>query len=144
MRKPRIIIYDDEVQVRELLTDYFSMMDYEVISFSEPVVCPIYKKISNKCNPELPCADIIMTDFRMPKVNGIELFKQQSRRGCKVAIHNKAIMSGYLESENLIELKKMGCPFFPKPFDLKDLMAWAKECESHFDLSRQLGSIDQR
>jgi DNA-binding response OmpR family regulator len=63
MRKPRVIIYDDDVNILNLLKDFFSRIDYEVLTYSEPIVCPIREKNADNCIDHNPCADIILTDL---------------------------------------------------------------------------------
>ena len=41
MRKPRVIIFDDEPTLLELLELCFARWGYEVFSYRTPVVCPL-------------------------------------------------------------------------------------------------------
>jgi CheY-like chemotaxis protein len=80
MRKPRVLIYDDD-DILELLKYTFSRIDYEVFTYTETIVCPIYEKNADNCIENNPCADIIFTDSQMPRMNGIELLEKQYLRG---------------------------------------------------------------
>jgi len=43
MRKPRAIIFDDDIFILILLKDFFLMRGYEVLHLSGPtIVCPLY------------------------------------------------------------------------------------------------------
>ncbi|MBS1114256.1 MAG: hypothetical protein H6Q92_2019 [Nitrospirae bacterium] len=44
MRKPRILLFDDDNMLLEVLHYYFSARNFEVQSFSEPVLCPLKNK----------------------------------------------------------------------------------------------------
>ena len=134
MRKPRIIIFDDDAMVLEILKDIFSMFNFEVQSFREPVLC----HLSNKCS--YPCADIIITDFQMPRINGIDLLKHQIQQGCPIHIKNKAIMSGDLPDKYAGSVKEFADTFFQKPIAMLKLNTWAKRCISRNDLSQPLGN----
>jgi DNA-binding NtrC family response regulator len=141
MRKIRIIIFDDDVVILHSLEKWLSKKDYEVLTFNEPQICPIYEKKTDNCIKGNLCADIILTDFKMPKMNGIELLQKQSQKGCKLNIRNKAIISGTMENETIKLIDKIGCSFFKKPIELSELADWINECERRIDLSLPLGSL---
>lgn len=138
MRKPRVLIYDDDTIILEMLDTFFSKKGYEVYLYSTPVVCP-YESLADSCDTFYPCADLVLSDFKMPKMTGLELFQRQSKRGCKVDSKMKAIMSGYSDEEILTQCKDLGYSFFRKPFTFSELSEWLTECEKHFDLSQPLG-----
>lgn len=140
MRKRRAVVIDDEEIIVDLLKEFFSTRGYAVIPFARPVVCPIQDKKGNICNTDYPCADVIITDFKMPRANGLELFQEQSRHGCKLQSANKAVMSGYLDGESYRKIKQLGYAFFQKPIDFFKLSTWLDECEKRMDLSQPLGS----
>jgi CheY-like chemotaxis protein len=141
MRKPRAIIFDDHETTLLALKKWMSKRGYEVIAFNEPIICPIYEKKTESCIKENQCADIIITDFKMPRMNGIELLQYQSQRGCTLDIKNKAIISAYMDDENKKAIKKIGCIFFEKPLELSELSDWLSECEKRIDLLLPLGSL---
>jgi DNA-binding NtrC family response regulator len=134
MRKPRMIIFDDDTIILELLNNHFSRMNFEVQCFSEPILC------RRPCENTTPCADIIITDFKMPRINGFELLNHQAQQGCTINIKNKAIVSGALPEEHIDKVSELAGTLFGKPFSLKELDAWTKECVSRIDLSQPLGN----
>jgi DNA-binding NtrC family response regulator len=140
MRKRRAVVIDDEEIIVNLFKDFFSTRQYEVLSYTRPVVCPIHDEKGNPCNTDYPCADVIITDFKMPRMNGLELLQEQSRHGCKLTRENKAVMSGYLDEESHRKIKQLRYAFFQKPIDFSKFSAWLGECEKRVDLSQPLGS----
>ena len=136
MRKPRVIIYDDEVS---LLGTSFTRRGYEVFSCRAPVVCPVNGNSGHGCKCEAPCTDLMISDFLMPQMTGTELFWRQAERGCKVA--EKAIMSICSEERLLRLCEDSGYRFFEKPLSYEELSGWLSECEGNFDLSKQLGGL---
>jgi DNA-binding NtrC family response regulator len=140
MRKRRAVVIDDEELIVELFKDFFSTRGYEVLSYTSPVVCPIRDEQGNLCNTDHPCADVIITDFEMSGMNGLELVEEQSRHGCKLMRENKAVMSGGLDAESYRKIKERGYAFFQKPIDYSEFSAWLDECEKRVVLSRPLGS----
>jgi len=145
MRKPRVIIFDDEPSLLELLEICFAKWGYEVFSYQEPVVCPLNGSSAanvssaGRCESPAPCADLVISDFRMPQMTGLELFQLQAQKVCKVDRKMKAIMSGHSDGELAKQCARLGYRFFEKPFSCSDLTAWLSKCEKNFDLSRQLG-----
>lgn len=141
MRKPRAIIVDDEELILELLKRVFSRRGYDVICCDRPDFCSAYKKHKETCDMVGLCSDILITDFKMPHMTGIELLQAQSQRGCKLDNRNKAILSGYLEDINKKVIRDLGCSFFKKPTKLDEILKWADECEKRFDLSIPLDPV---
>jgi CheY-like chemotaxis protein len=139
MRKPRVIIFDDEPSLVELLELCFAKWGYEVFSYLTPVGCPLNGSSAGCCESLAPCADLVISDFQMPQMTGLELFQLQAQRGCKIDGKMKAIMSGHSDVELLKQCEDLGYRFFEKPFSCSDLTEWLSECESNFDLSKQLG-----
>ena len=140
MRKLRAVVIDDEKIIVHLLKDFLSTRNYEVISYTRPVVCPIRDEKGNLCKTDYPCADVVITDFRMPGMNGLELLQEQSTHGCKLARENKAVMSGHIDQESYKQIKRLGHAFFQKPIEFSEVSDWLDECEKRVDLSQPLGS----
>ena len=140
IRKKRAVIYDDDDIILKVLKEFLSMRDYEVFTFQSPVICPLGEIEKNSCLKPYPCADIIISDFNMPKMDGITLFQQQLQMDCKVDVRNKAIMSGYLEEQHNKMLGELGVHFFQKPINFSDLTRWLDQCEQRINLYQPLGS----
>lgn len=138
MRKIRIIIIDDDDLTSQMFKRWLSQKGYEVLTYTDPTMWPLFEKKTEKCMKEYPCADIIFTDLKMLHMSGIEFLQNQAQRGCKLDIKNKAIISGYIDDESRKAIKKLGCAFFEKPFDLSLISEWLHECEKRIDLSRAL------
>lgn len=134
MRKRRAIIFDDEPIILDVFRLFFEARGYEVMTFREPAACVVYDDL-NECSCPYPCADIIITDYRMPKMNGIELLLAQARHGCRLTPLNKALMSGYIDASQWSSFDTLGSAFLSKPVDFNELAAWVETCESRMDLS---------
>ena len=141
MRKPRVVIFDDEIFILNMLRDFFVLRGYEVLSYSDPTaLCPLFGADGDACTYTAACADIMITDFNMPGVNGVELLEHQLRKGCRQAMRNKAVISGYIDGDSLAQVRKMGCMFLPKPFTLFALSEWVASCEQRMDLMQPLAT----
>lgn len=141
MRKLRIMIFDDEELILALFKDFFPSTDYEVLTFREPVVCPLFDHRSDSCPALSPCADAVLTDFRMPGMNGLELLEKQVRMGCALPIQNKAVMSGHCDDELQNEIRGRGYVFFQKPVRFSQIRQWVCECSERTDLSAPLPAL---
>jgi len=138
VRKRRAIIFDDEDVVLSMLEDVFQMRGYEVIGFKETTTsCPMQSRNAGGCGT-VPCADVMLSDFHMPGLNGLELLRRQSDRGCPLDVRNKGVISGNIDGESLRQITEMGCVFFQKPFSLQALMAWIDQCETRSDVNQSL------
>jgi CheY-like chemotaxis protein len=140
MRKLRAVLIDDQEIVVNVLRDYLLTRNYEVLSYTNPAACPIHDVKGNYGCMDNPCADVIITDFKMPGMNGLELLREQSAYGCKLTKENKAVMSGYIDEESHEQIQHLGHAFFQKPIAFSRLAAWLDDCEKRVDLSRPLSS----
>jgi len=140
MRRRRVIVFDNDIVITGLLKKFFVLRDYDVVTYLEPVICPIYGK-RPECDTNGPCADIMLVDYSMPVMNGIDLLRTQQTRKCGLTSKNKALITGYADALDRSAVEELGCAFFEKPLDFKRLAAWFDECELRMDLSRPLGLI---
>jgi YesN/AraC family two-component response regulator len=141
MRKPRVIILDDEDLVLHGLKRWMSRKGFEVLIFKEPDICLIQRNSIECCTKEEQCSDIFITDFKMPQMSGIDLLQYQKQRGCMLETRNKAIISGFTDDFILRATDKLNCSFFRKPFQLSEISEWLSECEKRIDLSLPLRSL---
>lgn len=137
MRKPRVLLYDDDQIVLDMLKLFFTRRGYEVFDYIEPVVCPLKKNPATRCDNFQPCVDVIISDYQMPVMTGIELLQNQSKKGCKVDSKMKVIMSGHSDEQIITQCNELGYSFFQKPFTFSKLSTWLSEHEKLFDLSQQ-------
>jgi DNA-binding NtrC family response regulator len=142
MRKPRVIVFDDDKAVLGMLNKYFSKRNYEMLAFNEPIVCPVYETHSESSFDKKRCADILISDFHMPRMNGIDLLQKQIERRCQLNIKNKALISGAMDTEMKKTINELGFSFFEKPFRLSELSGWLSECERRMDLSQPLETFE--
>ena len=140
MRKPRAIICDDDHQILDLFRNILEKMGYEVLTADTPVTCPFYSAHVDSCPQHHRCADVLITDYSMPCMTGLELLEIQHRRGCKLTSKNKALMTGNEDSELRKRAAELGCRVFSKPLSISTLIEWLQECEKRFNLSEPLAS----
>lgn len=139
----RIVIFGNDADALDALKFSLSSRGYEVLCYSEPYMCPGYTGCSTGCFQQDPCVDILLVLNRMKRMTGLELIRQQARKGCKILAMNKAVISGDFSSENLQEAEKLGCKTLFKPLDLNELFRWLEERACKIDPARKLALIKE-
>ena len=89
----RAFVLDDDQILRELLRQVLEDRGYEVLTYSNPGLCPLYNEGSCHCTDGEACGDIIISDVNMPNVSGLGFVERQKKMECK--IKNVALMSGF-------------------------------------------------
>ena len=129
--KLRILVLDDDVEIRKLLKTALVNKGHEVTTLADPTEFPFFNKETCPCTPGDPCADILISDNVMPNIEGIDLFKKLKNCGCQPLVKgNVAIISGYLTIHYMNELNDLGIHYFRKPFKLKEIYEWVDLCQT--------------
>jgi DNA-binding response OmpR family regulator len=129
------------VFVLNMLKDFFGMRGYEVLTYAYPMtVCPLIDSGDGECGYDRPCCDVMIVDFNMTGMNGVEFIERQIERRCRVDVRNKAVIADFIDESRRTAVDAMGCTFFQKPFDLLSLSEWLSACEQRIDLSQPLAS----
>ena len=134
--KLRILIFDDDVEIRELLQTALGSKGHEVTVLSDPTEFSFFNKSSCPCSADNPCADILIADIVMPNVDGIEFYKNLKEGGCYPLMNgNVAIMSGYLTIHYMNELNNLNIHYFRKPFLMSEIYEWIDQCQARIEAS---------
>lgn len=108
----KILVVDDELSIRKTLKDALSMEDYEVRTAKDA------ENALKQLN--IQKFDLVISDIKMPKVDGLELLQLIRQQFPKVYV---MLMSGHGDHETEIKAKSMGAShFIPKPLDLMYLL----------------------
>ncbi|NPU97670.1 MAG: response regulator [Candidatus Omnitrophica bacterium] len=132
----RAFVFDEDPQIRSLLERVLREQGYEVFTFSNPSLCPLYETHQCICPLNHACSDIVITDLKMPMISGLDFVKSQKDKGCK--IQNVALMSSSWSGEDAKTAEQLGCRLFTKPFSLAEIKAWLRDCEKRTDPHREL------
>jgi len=130
----RALVFDDEEDVRDILTLFLRARGYEVLSFSDPGTF----NTRCSCSEGKPCGDILITDNRMPRLTGLELVRRLLRNGCNGVVRNMAVISGHWTGADLREAGRLGCKTFHKPFRMEEIYKWLDECEGRINANSKL------
>ncbi|HPG52554.1 MAG TPA: response regulator [Spirochaetota bacterium] len=112
MDKTVILVVDDEPDIRSELQMFLTEKGYEVVTASNGTeALEVYKKIK---------PDIVLSDYRMPLMNGFELMLKIKAVNKRAAI---ILMSAIMDLDRFVMTKKSSAyEFIPKPMDLAELL----------------------
>jgi signal transduction histidine kinase len=81
-------------------------------------------------------AEVIITDLKMPQLDGLSLIRELKRRDPLV---NIVVITAYPSVEGAVEAMQCGaCDFIMKPFDLAQVQAILYRCHQRLTLTRQV------
>ena len=116
-----VLVVDDIESVRSFLNDALPMFGYSVIC-AEDGMDGLKKFRENKDKIHVMLIDVVM-----PKLNGIELFKELSKLESNIKV---LFMSGYNDIlDRNIQQEKIKC--ISKPFEIKTLLKEIREVLDH-------------
>jgi YesN/AraC family two-component response regulator len=108
-RKLEVVVVDDEEQITELLKTFIQCVTQEISvhTFNDSVVAKEF--IGNNL------VDVLITDYKMPRFDGLQLMEAAAPTARKVMI------SGYVSEIAEERLQKLNATFFEKPVPLRAL-----------------------
>jgi CheY-like chemotaxis protein len=128
MKQKKVLVFEDDKILLELLTIVLTDQQFQVTAFSDPLSF-ITQQEKSWCHRESePCFDALITDNMMPGMTGIEFFERLKGFGCKLADQRKVIISGNWSAEDLNRAKKIDCKVLHKPFLMDELTQWLVDC----------------
>lgn len=106
-RKLEVVIVDDEPSITDLLESYIHFLTKNAIvhTFTNSFLAQDYIKNN--------IVDVLITDYNMPDVNGIELMEHTRPETTRIMI------SGYVSDIAEEKLQELQAFFFEKPVPLK-------------------------
>lgn len=113
--EPTVLIVDDSITVRELLSLSFSKAGYRVEQARDG------QEAWEKLRSGLPC-DILFCDIEMPRMNGLELLSHLQKDERLSAIPVALLTSRGAERHRKVAAKLGASGYFTKPYTEKDLL----------------------
>jgi len=134
--KLKILVFDDDENIRNLLKTALESKGHEVTALADPTEFKYFDQLNCPCPVGEPCADVLIADIVMPKIEGIDFCKKLKASGCwPLAKGNVAIISGYLTIHYMNELNELGIHYMRKPFEMKEMFEWIEECQTRIEES---------
>ncbi|MGA2507920.1 MAG: response regulator [Chitinispirillaceae bacterium] len=105
----QVVVVDDEPQITDLLKTFLLCISkhLDIYTFNDPEEARAYL-LQNT-------ADMLITDYKMPKYDGIQLLKLMPKDSSKILI------SGFVSEITENQLREINASFLEKPVSLKDL-----------------------
>ena len=127
MKDYNILVIDDEAAQRDVLTGYLKKKGYKIFSASSG-----QEGIEiTKNNP----VDIILSDFKMPDLNGIEVLEQIKKINPEISF---VIVTAYGTVENAVKAMRLGAfDYISKPVDLDELDLMIERIIEHKNLKSE-------
>ncbi|NOQ76636.1 MAG: response regulator, partial [Methylococcaceae bacterium] len=116
MTNQSILVVDDEAKMRRLLEIMLTQMGYVVYQAADGQEALDF--LNNQA------VDLVITDLRMPKIDGIELLRQLRERNNEVSV---IVVTAYGTVETAVDTMKYGaCDYIVRPFELEAVEASVK------------------
>jgi CheY-like chemotaxis protein len=119
----KVVLVDDDPMVLHMLSGLFDRHGHQVLTYANPLLCPIFTQPHGSCFPDSSCPDIIISDFDMPKVNGTTFVDTLFKKRCKCQ-HVALLSDNGIPDQDMRRLAKYGTRFFTKPLDFAEVEAW--------------------
>lgn len=123
MKKYKVLIVDDELLIRDLLYDFFSSRDLQIMTADNA-------DEAMSLLEENPDFDVVLTDLKMEGYDGLSLADKVRRHSPQMPV---IVMTGYPSVETAVDaLRKRVYDYVVKPFNINRLYATVKAaCEEH-------------
>jgi len=122
-----ILVIDDEAAQRDVLTGYLKKKGYQIFAASSG-------KEGIEITKNEP-VDIILSDFKMPDLNGIEVLEQVKKMNPEISF---VIVTAYGTVENAVKAMRLGAfDYISKPVDLDELDLMIERIIEHKNLKSE-------
>ncbi|MBE0571292.1 MAG: sigma-54-dependent Fis family transcriptional regulator [Ignavibacteriaceae bacterium] len=127
MKDYNILVIDDEAAQRDVLTGYLKKKGYTILSASSGKEGIEF----TKSHP----VDIILSDFKMPDLNGIEVLEQVKKINPEISL---VIVTAFGTVENAVKAMRLGAfDYISKPVDLDELDLMIERIIEHKNLKSE-------
>jgi len=126
-----VLVVDDEPKICQLLS--------QILSARGCAVRLAHDGFEGLTQFQQRHADMVITDVKMPRLNGLELIRELKHLD---PLLNIVVITAYPSVEGAVEAMRYGaCDFITKPFDITQIQAILYRCHQRLSLSRQMRSM---
>ena len=134
MAKLRILIIDDEEDIRHGLTIRLKKEGYEVRAVGDGEE-GLKELLAGREDGGGTRYDLVLCDLRMPKMDGMALLAEIGRRGLRATV---IVMSAFGSRERAIEAIKAGAyDYIDKPFGKDEILLTIQKAEERLQLKEE-------
>jgi two-component system response regulator AtoC len=127
----RVLIADDDASIRSLLTDMLSDEGYEIMEVKSGA--EVLRAVP-KVEPNL-----VILDFKMPDMDGIEVLRRLSAQGQKVPV---LMITGVGSASTAIQATQLGAfDYVTKPFDVPDVLHRVRQVFNYQSLASEVRKL---
>lgn len=126
-KRPVVLVVEDDTNMRKLILNVLQPLEAEIVAMRN----------SESALDYLECAEVavVVTDLRMPRVDGVEVLKFAKRRSAMTQV---VLVTGFATVESAVEALKCGAyDYVRKPFEPSDLRETVMLALEHYVLGRQ-------
>ncbi|MDP6418327.1 MAG: sigma-54 dependent transcriptional regulator [Candidatus Krumholzibacteria bacterium] len=128
MASARILIVDDEAQVRESLARILDYEGHETMEAEDGL-----SALEILAREDL---DLVFLDIKMKGLDGLEVLKEQAKRGLEIPV---IVISGHGDVSTAVEATKLGAfDFLEKPLDVDRILLTLRNALEQGTLRRRL------
>ncbi|RMH85631.1 MAG: sigma-54-dependent Fis family transcriptional regulator [Calditrichaeota bacterium] len=127
----RVMVVDDEENIREVLSSYLDSLGYEVVTANDG------QDALEKFEPGT--YDLVISDLLMPNIDGLELLKRVREKDRDVIF---LMITGYPSIETAVEaIKKGAYDYITKPFHMEDVKLRIERSFEKKNLRERLNTV---
>lgn len=125
--KPKVLVADDELSLREVLSIFLEQEGFEVhIAINADEACQLISQID---------FSLVLSDLRMPRGGGMKVLEYLQKQNHDALI---IMMTAYASPETAVEAMKLGAhDYMVKPFQLESLRVTLNRALEHYDLKQE-------
>ncbi len=128
----KIAVVEDDKSERWILSDFLTKKGYQVFDFGS---AEEFFKFHSEIH-----IDVVITDFRLPGLSGLELIKEVKLKKPRVEV---IVVTAYGDVESAVSCMKSGAyDYMLKPINLEELILRLKRLEEKFALEKRLEYIE--
>jgi len=132
----RVLVIDDDADLRAALTDYISRMGAKVRTAGN--VADAQQLLQSETNP----FDLVLTDLKIPGGSGMDVLRAAHSRSLETLV---AIITGYASMETAIEAIRLGAyNYITKPFSLNEIGVHVRNMIERITLSKENARLSIR
>jgi len=122
MKNPHVLIVDDDTDLTSSLNLILTSRGYRTsVADNGAQALDLLRKWCEQ--DALP--DLVLTDLKMPVMDGMELMDQMKREDIPVRV---AVATGYDDRKTLERLERRDCPYvLYKPFDAQEFLVFLQD-----------------